>query len=61
MSAPVVKVTREELLSERRELLKRLGISLEQLKERAATYSLSPEEWAAWDQIEEIAFLLGED
>lgn len=60
MSASVVKVTRSELEQRRAKLLGDLNLSLEELKARADTYSLTPEERAAWEKLQEIAFLLNE-
>lgn len=48
-------------LRERREaILHRLGVSLDDLRRRAESYALVGEEHEAWEQLESIAFLLGE-
>jgi len=48
-------------LRERREIiLRRLDVSLDDLRERAKSYALVGEEHEAWEQLESIAFLLGE-
>lgn len=55
------EVSREELLRRRRELLDRLGVTAEELHARAANGSLVGDEWAAWDRLRDIEFLLGDD
>jgi hypothetical protein len=48
-------------LRERREaILRKLDVSLDDLRERAKSYALVGDEHEAWEQIESIAFLLGE-
>ncbi len=59
--ANVVEVTAEELKSRREEILNRLGISLDELRTRAREATLVGEEWKAWEDLRDIAFLLGED
>lgn len=55
------EVSREDLLERRRTLLERLGTTHEELARRAEHGSLIGEEWAVWDELREIAFLLGDD
>lgn len=55
------EVSRDDLLERRRELLDRLGVSADELHRRAATGSLVGDEWAAWDRLRDIEFLLGGD
>jgi hypothetical protein len=57
----IVDVTPEDLLERRRRILERHGVTLEDLKRRAAAFELTGEEWNAWDDLQEIAFLLGEE
>ncbi|MCV7199969.1 hypothetical protein [Mycobacterium angelicum] len=48
-------------LRERRvDILRKLGVSLDDLRERAKSYALVGEEHEAWEQLASIAFLLGE-
>lgn len=58
--APVIEVTREELLARRDAILARLGITLEEYLRRAAGSELSGEEWDVRDDLDSIAFLLNE-
>lgn len=59
--APVIDVTREELLARRAEVLRRIELSEEEFEAVHATRSLSSEEWEAKEELEEISFLLGAD
>jgi hypothetical protein len=56
----VIHVERRELVERRNEILARVGVSASELKARAERYELTPEEWAALEELREIAFLLGE-
>ncbi len=58
--APVVTVTREELEERRRTLLAELGISLDDFERLAATRTLTGREFDVKEELDEIAFLLGE-
>jgi hypothetical protein len=58
--APVVTVTREELEERRRVLLAELGISLDDFERLAATRTLTGREFDVKEELDEIAFLLGE-
>ncbi len=58
--APVVTVTREELEERRRTLLAELGISLDDFELLAATRTLTGREFDVKEELDEIAFLLGE-
>jgi hypothetical protein len=49
-----------ELRDRREAILGKLGVSLEDLRDRAKSYALVGEEHEAWEQLESIAFLLGE-
>lgn len=57
----VKAVTRESLKSRREKILKAVDLTFEELSKRARGYSLTPDEWAAWEEICEIDFLLGDD
>jgi hypothetical protein len=56
----IVTPSDTELRERREAILRRLGVSLEDLRERAKSYALVGEEHEAWEQLESIAFLLGE-
>jgi hypothetical protein len=49
-----------ELRQRREAILQKLGVSLNDLRARATNYALLGEEHDAWEQLESIAFLLGE-
>lgn len=50
----------DELRARRQQILDKLGVTLEELRDRARGYALAGEEHEAWDQLESIAFLLGD-
>ena len=50
----------DELRERREAILRKLDVSLEHLCDRARRYALVGEEHEAWEQLESIAFLLGE-
>jgi hypothetical protein len=58
--SPVITVTRAELEDRRRALLAELGTSLEEFARLAATRTLTGAELDAKEELDEIAFLLGE-
>jgi len=49
-----------ELEARRGEILRRLGVTLDELTRRAESSSLVGDEWEAWEELEDIAFLLGD-
>ena len=57
----VIPVSREQLETRRDVILRRLDLSLEELRTRAESGSLLGEEWEDWQTICDIAFLLGDD
>jgi hypothetical protein len=57
----VTKVTKEDLLARREAILQRHGVSLEEFAERAKHYTLAGDEWADWDELQGIAFLLQDE
>jgi hypothetical protein len=59
MSPNVIPQNRTDLTARRTALLAELGITREELAERACGYRLSDEERSALDEIEDIEFLLG--
>lgn len=54
----VQELSREELSRRREAILERVGMSYEELAAKAAARSLVGDEWAAWEEIREIDFLL---
>jgi hypothetical protein len=56
----IASLSDEELRDRRTAILSRLGVTLEDLRDRAKSYALVGEEHEAWEQLESIAFLLGE-
>jgi hypothetical protein len=50
----------DELRARRAAILGKLGVALEDLRDRAEHYALVGDEHDAWDELESIAFLLGE-
>jgi hypothetical protein len=57
----VVEVSRHTLLERRARILERVGADLQEFTERARSFSLVGDEWDAWDQLQNISFLLGDD
>ena len=51
----------DELRKRRATILERLGVSSEELRDRAEWYALVGDEHEAWEQLESVAFLLGEN
>ena len=58
--SPVVTVTRSELEDRRRALLDELGLSLGEFEALADTRTLTGHEFDVKEELDEIAFLLGE-
>lgn len=56
----IATLSDDELRDRRKAILAKLGVSFEDLRDRARSYALVGEEHEAWEQIESIAFLLGE-
>ena len=57
----VTNVTEEDLLARRATILERHGISLDEFSERARRYALTGDEWADWDELQGIAYLLRDE
>ena len=55
------ELSRAELQARREAVLDRLGTSYEDLAAKAKARSLAGDEWAAWDELQEIDFLVGDD
>lgn len=59
MSAPLIEYVRQSDLAVRKsELLERGGLTLEELRERASSYAVTPEQRDILDAIEDIDYLL---
>ena len=56
----VQELSAEELTTRRREILRQVGVSYEELASRAEARSLVGNEWAAWEEIRQIDFLLNQ-
>lgn len=52
--------TREDIAAHRDAILRSLGVTADELAQRAADGELVGEEWVAWAEIEELGYLLGE-
>lgn len=61
MTPRTVAVTREELTARRGRILASLGVTREEFDSRVKAGSLLGDEWYAAEDLEEIAFLLGDD
>lgn len=59
--SPVLTITRRELTERREEILARLGLTLDAYIERSQRNELSGLEWDVREDLDSIAFLLGED
>jgi hypothetical protein len=55
-----ISMTREELKQRREALLGKVGMTYEQLRERAESYTLREDERAAYEAIRSIDYLLSE-
>lgn len=60
MSPLIVTETRDALEGRRTTILRELGMTLEEFHGVEATRTLSADEWEAREELNEIAFLLGE-
>lgn len=61
MTPRTVPVTRDELTARRGRILASLGVTREEFDRRVEAGSLLGDEWYAAEDLEEIAFLLGDD
>lgn len=59
--APVIDVTREVLVERRRMILDGLGMDGATFADLAETCTLTGDEWEAKEELDGIAFLLGDD
>ena len=56
----VVSVSRAELEAERKKILSRRGLTLDELRKQADVGALIAEEWDEWQRLCDIEFLLGD-
>jgi hypothetical protein len=61
VSPLIVTEPRDALLARRREILEALGLSMEDFRTLSQTRTLTGEEREAREELDEIAFLLGDD
>jgi hypothetical protein len=61
MATRVRKVTEEDLVARRAEILKELGLTREEFEGKVESGGLAGREWSAWSEIEDIDFLLERD
>lgn len=59
--AVVISMSRDDLSHHRQKLLDSVGMTYEELRERAIAYTLRSEERAAYEAIRSIDYLLGND
>jgi len=59
--ATAISMSREELLERRKALLESVGMTYDELRDRALAYTLRPDERAAYEAIRSIDYLLGSD
>ena len=57
----VFEVSREKLENRRRAILDKLDATYDELADKAKRHSLVADEWAAWEELREIDFLLKDD
>jgi hypothetical protein len=50
-----------ELVARRERILRDHGLSFEEFADRARSYTLIGEQWVAWNELQDIAYLLGDD
>lgn len=60
MTPTVRTVSREELQARRQVILDKLGLTLEQVRLGMPAGTMSSDEWDAFEELDQIAFLLGE-
>lgn len=61
MTAEVVQVTREQLEDRHRQIVRRIGGDLTDLRQHAEDHVLTPDERDLLIELEEVEFLLGDD
>jgi len=59
--APVISTSRVGLLARRKAILGRLELDEHEFSERLSLHSPTADEWEAKEELDAIAFLLGED
>lgn len=59
-TATVEQLTSAQAIEERDALLADLALTLEEAREKASAYLLTPEEASVWRRVDELTWLLGE-
>lgn len=57
----MLELSREDLERRRAEILDRIGLTLDEITARAGEGSLVAEEWEAWMDLQDIAYLIGDE
>ncbi len=57
----MLEVSREDLERRRAEILDRVGLTLEEITGRATDASLVADQWEAWMDLQDIAYLMGDE
>lgn len=61
MTTKIRRVTEDDLIARRAEILQEVGITSEELEAKVEHGGLTGREWSAWSEIEDIDYLLGRD
>lgn len=61
MTTRIRRVTEEDLVTRRAEILEELGLTSEELEAKVENGGLVGREWSAWSEIEDIDYLLERD
>jgi hypothetical protein len=61
MATKIRRVTEDDLVARRAEILGQLGLTNEELESKVESGGLVGREWSAWSEIEDIDFLLARD
>jgi hypothetical protein len=61
MTTKIRRVTEDDLVTRRAEILQEIGITSEELEAKVENGGLTGREWSAWSEIEDIDYLLGRD
>lgn len=58
MTITITESSNEQLRQRREQILAGLGMSLDELRSRRESGAMCPEEWAAWEELESINYLV---
>lgn len=59
MTITTSQTSRTELLARRDAILRSLNTTLDELRSRRESGEMTPDEWAAWEDLDSINYLLG--